>query len=84
MNHTINESISVSLVYDSKTKKSAPRSIIWKNRIYRVNKLGLHHSYREGDRLCHIFSVLCGNVLFKLNFDTYSLHWKLMEISDGL
>lgn len=84
MDNAINESISVSLVYDSKTKRSFPRSIVWKNRIYRVSKLGLHHSYREGDKLLHVFSVLCGSVLFKLNFDTHTLHWKLVEISDGL
>lgn len=79
----INEPISVSLVYDSKTGKSIPRSIVWKNRLYRVSKLGLHHSYREGDLLLHVFSVVCGSVLFKLVFDTRSLNWRLGEISES-
>lgn len=78
------EPISVSLLYDSKTGKCMPRSIVWRNRLYRVNKLGLHHTYREGDALIHAFSVLCGSALFKLIFDTRSLNWRLVEMSDNL
>jgi hypothetical protein len=79
----VNETISVSMVYDGKTKKSLPRSIVWKNRIYRISKLGLHHTYKEGDRLLHVFSVVAGTVFLRLVFDTVTLHWKLMEVKDG-
>jgi hypothetical protein len=77
-------SVSVSLIYDGKTKKSLPRSIIWKNRIYRVSKLGLHYTYKEGDKLLHIFSVISGTLFFKLEFDTSNLHWRIAEVSDSL
>lgn len=80
----MNESISVSLVYDGKTKKSIPRSIIWKNRVYKVSKLGLHHTYKEGDKILHVFSVVSGSLFFRLVFDTATLHWKLTEVQDGL
>ena len=80
----MNETISVSLVYDGKTKKSIPRSIVWKNRIYRVTQLGLHHTYKDGDKLLHVFSVVAGSLFFRLVFDTSNLHWKLTEIQDEL
>ena len=80
----MNETISVSLVYDGKTKKSIPRSIVWKNRIYRVTKLGLHHTYKDGDKLLHVFSVVAGSLFFRLVFDTSNLHWKLTEIQAEL
>lgn len=81
MTQEINEPVSVSLVYDSKQGHCGPRSIIWKNRIYRVNKIGLRHSYRKGEKLLYIFSVICGAVFFKLEFDTDNLHWRLLELS---
>jgi len=79
----VNDSVSVSLVFDGKTRKSIPRSIIWKNRIYRVTKLGLHHTYKEGDKLLHVFSVVAGSLFFRLVFDTNTLHWKLTGVEDG-
>lgn len=79
-----NDSISVSLVYDSVKKKSIPRSLVWRNKIYRVTKLGLHHTYRQGDKLLHVFSVVCGHLFFRLELDTSNLHWKLTEMEDSL
>lgn len=80
----LNESVSVSLVYDDKTKKSLPRSIVWNNRIYRVTKLGLHHTYKKGNNLYHIFSVVASSLFFRLILDTTTLHWKLEEVQDSL
>lgn len=80
----MSESISVSLVYDGKSQKSTPRSIIWKNRIYRINKLGFHHAYRKGENLYHVFSAVSGTLFFKLVLDTTNLHWTLEETRDSL
>jgi len=80
----LNEPVSVSLVYDSKVKKSTPRSIVWNNRIYRVTKLGLHHTYKKGNNLYHIFSVVASTLFFRLILDTTTLHWKLEEVEDSL
>lgn len=76
--------ISVSLVYDGKRKKSIPRSIIWNNKIYRVKKIGLHHTYKKGDTLYHVFSAIAGTMYFKLVLDTANLHWSLEELQDSL
>src|SRR4030067_2886213 len=78
------EPVSVSLLYDSKKNAVVPRTLIWKDRVYHVLKLGLHHKFRTGRVLYHVFSVSTETVYFKLVLDTENLHWKLEEISDGL
>lgn len=80
----MSDSISISLVYDSTKKKSFPRSIIWKNRIYRVQKVGLHHTFKKGETLYHVFTAISGTLFFKLVLDTTNLHWSLEEIHDSL
>lgn len=80
----ISEPISVNLVYDSKVKKSIPHSLVWQGRLYPVTKVGLHHTYRRGRTLFHVFSVASPTLFFRLILDTETLHWKLEEISDGL
>ena len=76
--------VSVLLVFDGKTGKVLPRRIIWKERVYPVVKLGLHHTYRQGCTLYHVFSVASKTLFFRLVLNTDNLHWKLEEISDGL
>lgn len=61
-----------------------PISLTWSGRTYQVVKLGLHHSYRDGNTRHHIFSVLGDNLFFRLNLNTDSLAWTLEEVSDGL
>ncbi|MFC1649865.1 hypothetical protein ACFL2C_04115 [Patescibacteria group bacterium] len=84
MNHKLSEKVSVSFAYDSKKHKVRPKWIVWKDRLYSVKKVGLHHKFREGRTLFHVFSVVSGSMYFRLILDTESLHWKLEEISDGL
>ena len=78
----ISEPVSVNLVYDSKVKKSVPRCLVWQGRLYPVTKVGLHHTYRRGRTLFHVFSVASPTLFFRLILDTETLHWKLEEISD--
>lgn len=75
---TINERVNVGMV------DSTPRYVIWKGRNYTITKIGLHHSYRGGHTLYHIFSVLAGTIFMRLRLDSESLRWKLEEISDGI
>lgn len=79
----VSDSVSVTLSFNHKTNKVLPRGVIWKNRLYAVTKLGLHHTYREGRTLYHVFSVATPTLFFRLVLNTESLHWKLEEISDG-
>ena len=70
----ISEKVSVSLI------DNTPSFVVWKNRDYRVTKVGLRHSYYEGKTLVHIFSCLSDDLFLKLKFDTKHLIWNLIEI----
>jgi len=80
----ISAPVSVELVYDHRKHTVFPRKILWDGRIFPALKIGLHHTYREGRELVHIFSVASDNLSFRLKLDTTTLFWTLEEISDGL
>jgi len=84
MTQKINEPVSVSLSFDSITKKVQPKGIVWKGKLYTITKVGLHHVYRQGRDLFHVFSVATPTLFFRLLLDANTLHWELEEISDGL
>lgn len=73
---TIDEPVTVGII------NNAPKYVIWKGRNYTVNKVGLHHIFREGRTLYHIFSVTAGSIFMRLKLDTDNLLWRLEEISD--
>ncbi len=76
--------VSVSLHYDDKKRKVSPKWIVWNGRLYPIIKIGLHHTYRQGRILYHVFSVASRNLFFRLTLNTENLYWKLEEVSDGL
>lgn len=59
---------------------STPLSMHWRNRDYKITKVGLRHDYHEGKTLVHVFSVLSNDLFLKLKFNTKHLTWNLMEI----
>ena len=75
--------ISVNLQFNSKARKVSPTSLYWDGKLYKVNKIGLHHKYREGTLLFHIFSVDTETLFFRIKLNTDNLHWTLEEIADG-
>jgi len=75
--------VSVSLSFDHEHRKVVPKWVVWNKRLYPVTKLGLHHTYRQGRTLFHVFSVVSKSTFFRLILDTDNLHWKLEEIADG-
>ena len=75
---TINEKVTVGMVND------IPKYIIWKGRSHNITQIGLHHHFREGDTMLHIFSVIAGTMFMRLKFDTDVLTWELEEISENL
>jgi len=77
MTVVVNEKVNVGM-------SDAPKWVKWKNRIYKIDKIGLHYTFREGRVLYHIFSVSTKTLAMKLRFDTETLSWKLEEISDGI
>lgn len=76
--------ISVDLLYDHRKHTVVPRQIFWDGQTFRIAQVGLHHTFREGRALFHIFSVVSQGLSFRLKMDTESLSWTLEEISDGL
>lgn len=71
---TIAEQVSVNMVNDT------PVSMCWRNKDYKITKIGLHHNYFEGKTLIHIFSVLSETLFLKLKLNTKSLKWNLIAI----
>ena len=76
--------ISVDLSFDSKKRTVFLREVIWDGKTYPIVKIGLHHTYKEGRTLFHVFSVASQTLFFRLVLDTDNLFWTLEEISDGL
>jgi hypothetical protein len=76
--------VSVSFNFDSKKQRVYPKWIVWSGRLYPVIKIGLHHKFKKGQTLYHVFSVETKSLFFKLLLNTDNLHWRLQEISDGL
>lgn len=72
----IDEQVSVNLL------NSTPKVLSWRGRQYPL-QVGLHHTTREGRTLCHIFSVTDGNTFFKLQFNTETLSWRLLNVQPG-
>ena len=76
--------VSVISIYDPNGAKVSPLKIRWDGRVYSVTKVGLHHNFRVGRTLHHIFSVIAGETFFRLYLNTENLSWRLEEVSVGV
>ncbi|OGD95333.1 hypothetical protein A3A48_01915 [Candidatus Curtissbacteria bacterium RIFCSPLOWO2_01_FULL_37_9] len=79
----ISAPVSVNLIFDHQTRQAFPKYVSWEGQVYQINKIGLHHTYRTGKTLIHVFSVESSTLFFRLVLNTDTLHWTLEEISDG-
>ena len=79
----INTPVTVNLLFNHKTRTVNPTALLWEGKKYLITKIGLHHTYRNGRTLLHVFSVETPTLFFRLVIDTDSLHWRVEEISDG-
>ena len=77
MTESINEKVKVGM-------SDSPKWVEWKGRVHKIEKVGLHYTFREGRVLYHIFSVSTKTLAMKLKLDTETLGWKLEEVSDGI
>jgi len=78
MSEQIAEKVVVGLV------SGLPKWLIWRERRYQIEKIGLHHTYREGRTLYHVFSVVSDTLFLKLRLDTENLTWCLEEVDNGI
>ena len=74
----------VKIIFDHTNRKTILKEVLWEGRAYPILKIGLHHTFREGRTLFHIFSVSSQNLFFRLSFNTDNLIWTVEEIADGL
>jgi hypothetical protein len=75
---------SVTLHYNHKVNKATPLFIFWNNRKYVIEEIGTHFTYFEGRTKIHVFCVLAQALSFKLEFNSETLNWQIVEISDGM
>ncbi|MEK7168964.1 MAG: hypothetical protein AAB778_03060 [Patescibacteria group bacterium] len=75
---TISEKVDVVLA------NNIPLSVCWRNRDYKITKVGLRHTYLEGKTLIHIFSVLSNDLFLKLKLNTKHLSWVLLETFESI
>ena len=80
MTNIINESVSVNFLSNHLKHSANPTSFYWHGRRYQIAQVGLHHTMYQGRTLIHVFSVTDGNSCFKLQLDTETLNWRLVEI----
>lgn len=76
--------VSVGITFDHTKRKVVPKWILWEGKLYSVEKIGLHHTFRTGRTLFHVFSVASKTLFFRLVLNTDTLFWRLEEISDGM
>lgn len=84
MTQTVGETVDVVCVSKTRPTLIMPQKIKWRNRVYVISQIGLHHQIRRGQTLFHIFSVSTGTLFLRLSLNTENLLWTLEEISDGI
>ncbi len=60
-----------------------PEIMSWRGRRYRIDKLGLRYPTPQGRRLRHRFTFSTNDTMFEVEFDTETLAWQLLRLSDG-
>jgi hypothetical protein len=84
MIQTINEKVAVLTIYKPGTGPLTPYKLRWQGRVYRITKIGFHHTVREGRTLFHVLAVASQTLAFRLSLNTETLQWLLEEVSDGM
>lgn len=78
MLETINEPIDVIVKFTQ--DKILPIKFLWQGREVLVKKLNLMYSNRQGRTKFYYFAVSDNANYFKLQFDSESLKWVLLEV----
>ncbi len=85
MREKINEVVSVVMYFSARKRVALPHIVSWQNRDYKVEKIGYHHTVRDGRSLHHIYELTVKetDLWMRLNLNTDNLHWTLEVVSDG-
>ena len=60
-----------------------PYLMNWRSKRYILEKMGLYHPERRGNKRIHIFSFSSGPTAFRLELDPETLEWTLVEAFYG-
>ncbi len=82
MIQTLHVPVSVTLKFDHKARALAITKVIYDGTEYRIRRIGLHFTRREGRSLIHVFAVASDSMFLKLELDTETLQWHLKELHD--
>ncbi len=61
-----------------------PKWVKWKGRVYKIESVGLHHTFARGRILYHTFSVATKTLFMRLTLNTETLGWRLEEVENGI
>lgn len=78
MYEKINEQIDVLAEFHN--GKIVPNFFRWQNRTYKIEKINLIHSERQGSDKIYYFSVSNDINFFRLAFFTRDLTWQIQEL----
>lgn len=78
MHQLLNEPIDV--IVDFSDKRARPRRVRWDNKVYEIKSVNLIHTAKEGQKRLYYFSVSDNSNFMKLQLDTETLEWRIMEI----
>lgn len=62
------------------TVQVIPRAMQWRGKRYQIEKMGLYHPERRGNKRMHIFSFSSGTMAFRAELDPETLNWTLAEV----
>lgn len=79
----LNEKVSVVTVYNKEKGTVTPFKMKWKNNEIIFEEVTYHHLIRKGRLIIHVFHLSAYGMDYRLHLNTDTLHWKLIEVSDG-
>ena len=82
MHEILNDPIDVTVAFTD--NRVLVRAMRWNEREYKIDKVNLVHTAREGAKRIFYFSVSDAANYFKLKLDPELLEWRLVELyTDG-
>jgi len=73
--------VSVNLIYNHKKNRVLPFALAWDGEVRKIKTVDLHHTYKVGRTLYHVFSVSTEGAFFKLVLNTDNLFWEVEEVA---
>ena len=60
-----------------------PEIMIWRERRYHIDKIGMRYPAPKGGRYFHRFTFTANGTAFELELDAALLSWQLLRTNDG-